>query len=223
MAHAAAAAAVPLRRPLLLVALKPTTRLLSSLAAPPPGLRGHPRALRPAGPPRPTDAAGDTDDPDAGGGGGDAAATFRRNRSELKRKARRGVKWGMELAKLPPPQIKRILRAASLEAEVFEALMLVKVQRVVGSAVRYPWCCWIAGLKLSFRWFCLQKFGPDVREGKRRQYNYIGIRLLLSSFNFFSLRAIHLRVAPLLWCSDHQMCCACFCSFESRRVCKHQV
>jgi hypothetical protein len=136
MAHAAAAAAVPLRRPLLLVALKPTTRLLSSLAAPPPGLRGHPRALRP----RPTDAAGDTDDPDAGGDGGDAAATFRRNRSELKRKARRGVKWGMELAKLPPPQIKRILRAASLETEVFEALMLVKVQRVVGSAVRYPWC-----------------------------------------------------------------------------------
>ncbi|KAM3392805.1 hypothetical protein ACQJBY_013770 [Aegilops geniculata] len=50
----------------------------------------------------------------------------------------------MELAKFSPPQIKRIVRAASLEREVVDALMLVK------------------------------KFGPDVREGRRRQYNYIG-------------------------------------------------
>lgn len=54
------------------------------------------------------------------------------------------MKWGMELAKFSPPQIKRIVRAASLEREVVDALMLVK------------------------------KFGPDVREGRRRQYNYIG-------------------------------------------------
>ncbi|CAN6236831.1 unnamed protein product [Urochloa humidicola] len=141
MVHAAtAAAAVLMRRPLLL-SLKPS-RLLSSLAAPSPGLR-HRRALRPAGP-LPTEAAEDTDDPDAGDGAG---APSKKSRNELKREARRAVQWGMELAKFPPPQIKRILRAASLETEVFEALMLVK------------------------------RFGPDVREGRRRQFNYIG-RLL---------------------------------------------
>ncbi|CAM0153119.1 unnamed protein product [Urochloa decumbens] len=129
-----------LRRPLLL-SLKPA-RHLSSLAASSPGRR-QPRALRPAGP-LPTDAAEDTDDPDAGDG---ASVPFKKSRNELKREARRAVQWGMELAKFPPPQIKRILRAASLETEVFDALMLVK------------------------------RFGPDVREGRRRQYNYIG-RLL---------------------------------------------
>ncbi|CAM0146338.1 unnamed protein product [Urochloa decumbens] len=139
MAHAAAAAML-LRRPLLL-SLKPA-RHLSSLAASSPGRR-QPRALRPAGP-LPTDAAEDTDDPDAGDG---ASVPFKKSRNELKREARRAVQWGMELAKFPPPQIKRILRAASLETEVFDALMLVK------------------------------RFGPDVREGRRRQYNYIG-RLL---------------------------------------------
>ncbi|XP_066387813.1 uncharacterized protein [Miscanthus floridulus] len=141
MAHAAAAAAVPLRRPLLFLK---EARLLSSLAAPLPGLR-HPRAFRPAGRPLPSDAQ-DTDDPDAGGGAG-AAVSFKKSRNELKREARRAVKWGMDLANFSPPQIKRILSAASLEREVFDALMLVK------------------------------KFGPDVREGKRRQFNYIG-RLL---------------------------------------------
>ncbi|XP_066387780.1 uncharacterized protein [Miscanthus floridulus] len=138
MAHAAAAAAVPLRRPLLFLK---EARLLSSLAAPLPGLR-HPRAFRPAGRPLPSDAE-DTDDPDAGAGAG-AAVSFKKSRNELKREARRAVKWGMDLANFSPPQIKRILSAASLEREVFDALMLVK------------------------------KFGPDVREGKRRQFNYIG-------------------------------------------------
>ncbi|EER94737.1 uncharacterized protein LOC8077093 [Sorghum bicolor] len=139
MAHAAAAA-VLLRRPLLFLK---EARLLSSLAAPLPGLRRHPRALRPAGRPLPSDAEDDTDDPDAGAG----AESFKKSRNELKREARRAVKWGMDLASFSPPQIKRILSAASLEREVFDALMLVK------------------------------KFGPDVREGKRRQFNYIG-RLL---------------------------------------------
>ncbi|PAN03520.1 hypothetical protein PAHAL_1G005200 [Panicum hallii] len=137
---AAAAAAIALRRPLLL-SLKPA-RLLTSLAAPSPGIR-HPRALRPTGP-LPADTAEDTDDPDAGDG---SAEPFKKSRNALKREARRAVQWGMDLAKFPPPQIKRILRAASLETEVFDALMLVK------------------------------RFGPDVREGKRRQFNYIG-RLL---------------------------------------------
>ncbi|KAK3142955.1 hypothetical protein QOZ80_4BG0354960 [Eleusine coracana subsp. coracana] len=135
MAHAAAAAVVPLRRPFLF--LKPT-RLLSSFAPPSPGLH-HPHALRPAGP-LPSDVE-DADDPDAGDC---SAVPFRKSRNELKREARRAVQWGMELAKFSPPQIKRILRAASLEREVFDALMIVK------------------------------RFGRDVREGRRRQYNYIG-------------------------------------------------
>lgn len=122
MAHAAAAAAVPLRRPLLFLK---EARLLSTLATPLPGLR-HPRALRPTGP-LPSDAE-DTDDPDAGDG---AAVSFKKSRNELKREARRAVKWGMDLAKFSPPQIKRILSAASLEREVFDALMLVKVRTSV--------------------------------------------------------------------------------------------
>lgn len=68
----------------------------------------------------------------------------KKSRSEMKREARQAVRWAMDLASFSAPQIKRILKAASLEREVFEALMLVK------------------------------RFGPDVREGKRRQFNYIG-------------------------------------------------
>ncbi|CAL5349417.1 unnamed protein product [Camellia sinensis] len=71
----------------------------------------------------------------------------RKSRNEKKREARRAVGWGMELAAFSTPQIKRILRVASLEPEVFDAIMLVK------------------------------RLGRDVREGKRRQFNYIG-RLL---------------------------------------------
>ncbi|KAF0926120.1 hypothetical protein E2562_021832 [Oryza meyeriana var. granulata] len=140
MASAAAtAAAAPLRRSLL-PSLKPSC-LFSSLA---PSLHrlSLPRALRPAGP-LPSDAE-DSDDSNAGDG---AAEPLRKSRNDLKREARRAVQWGMDLAKFSPLQIKRILRAASLEREAFDALMLVK------------------------------RFGPDVREGKRRQFNYIG-RLL---------------------------------------------
>ncbi|XP_071925769.1 uncharacterized protein [Coffea arabica] len=71
----------------------------------------------------------------------------KKSRNEKKREAKRAVRWGMELANFSPPQIKRILRVASLEREVYDALMLVK------------------------------RLGRDVREGKRRQFNYIG-RLL---------------------------------------------
>ncbi|KAF7013541.1 unnamed protein product [Triticum aestivum] len=129
MAHAAAAAAVPLRRPLLLF-LRPA-RLLSFVAPRSSSVRAYTRALRPLAP-----LPSDDEDPDDGDGAP--------SRNEKKREARRAVKWGMELAKFSPPQIKRIVRAASLEREVVDALMLVK------------------------------KFGPDVREGRRRQYNYIG-------------------------------------------------
>ncbi|WJX21508.1 hypothetical protein P8452_10936 [Trifolium repens] len=67
-----------------------------------------------------------------------------KSRNELKREAKRAVKWGMDLSSFNPPQIKRILRVLSLDQIVYEALMLVK------------------------------RMGPDVREGRRRQFNYIG-------------------------------------------------
>uniref|UniRef100_A0A0E0DBS5 PTBP1-like RNA recognition motif 2 domain-containing protein n=1 Tax=Oryza meridionalis TaxID=40149 RepID=A0A0E0DBS5_9ORYZ len=132
---AAAAAAAPLRRSLL-PSLTPSC-LFSSLASSSHRL-SLPRALRPAGP-LPSDVE-DSDDSNVGDGAGEA---LRKSRNDLKREARRAVQWGMDLAKFSPLQIKRILRAASLDREVFDALMLVK------------------------------RFGPDVREGKRRQFNYI--------------------------------------------------
>uniref|UniRef100_A0A2P2JUF3 Uncharacterized protein MANES_05G146300 n=1 Tax=Rhizophora mucronata TaxID=61149 RepID=A0A2P2JUF3_RHIMU len=82
----------------------------------------------------------DDDDDDSS----DLDSGKKKSRNQKKREARRAVRWGMELASFSPPQIKRVLRVASLEREVYDALMLVK------------------------------RLGPDVREGKRRQYNYIG-------------------------------------------------
>ncbi|KAK1431339.1 hypothetical protein QVD17_07796 [Tagetes erecta] len=77
----------------------------------------------------------------------DASDSERKSRNEKKREARRSVRWGMELANFNDSQIKRVLRVVSLEKEVFDAIMLVK------------------------------RLGRDVREGKRRQFSYIG-RLL---------------------------------------------
>ncbi|KAL5070736.1 hypothetical protein RYX36_021623 [Vicia faba] len=67
-----------------------------------------------------------------------------KSRNQLKREARRAVKWGMDLASFSSPQIKRILRVVSLDHIVFEAIALVK------------------------------RMGPDIREGRRRQFSYIG-------------------------------------------------
>uniref|UniRef100_A0A1J3I9Z5 UPF0307 protein n=1 Tax=Noccaea caerulescens TaxID=107243 RepID=A0A1J3I9Z5_NOCCA len=67
-----------------------------------------------------------------------------KSRNQRKRDARRAVRWGMELSSFSSDQIKRIMRAASLGEEVYDALMLAK------------------------------KLGSDVREGKRRHFNYIG-------------------------------------------------
>ncbi|CAK8574168.1 unnamed protein product [Lathyrus sativus] len=67
-----------------------------------------------------------------------------KSRNQMKREAKRAVKWGMDLASFSSPQIKRILRVVSLDQIVFEAIALVKRMR------------------------------PDVREGRRRQFNYIG-------------------------------------------------
>lgn len=77
----------------------------------------------------------------------DSDEKTRKSRNEKKREARRAVRWAMDLAKFSVPQIKRILRVASTEQEVYEAVMVAK------------------------------RLGPDVREGKRRQFSYIG-RLL---------------------------------------------
>lgn len=73
-----------------------------------------------------------------------AEKPVKKSRNQKKRDAARALYWGMELATLSSAQLKRIVRAASLENEVIDAVMLVK------------------------------KFGSDVREGKRRQFNYIG-------------------------------------------------
>ncbi|KAK9151824.1 hypothetical protein Syun_010133 [Stephania yunnanensis] len=70
----------------------------------------------------------------------------KKSRNQKKREAKRAVKWGMELATFTAPQIKQILKLASLDGDVFEALVLVK------------------------------RMGTDVREGRRRQFNYIGKR-----------------------------------------------
>ncbi|KAI6687641.1 hypothetical protein NL676_024469 [Syzygium grande] len=73
----------------------------------------------------------------------DSDSNSEKSRNRKKREARRAVRWGMELASFSNPQIKRILRVASLEQEVLDALVIAK------------------------------RLGPDVREGKRRQFNYI--------------------------------------------------
>lgn len=43
-------------------------------------------------------------------GGGDSDSDARKSRNQLKREARRAVRWAMELASFSTPQIKRILR-----------------------------------------------------------------------------------------------------------------
>ncbi|KAL3505407.1 hypothetical protein ACH5RR_035248 [Cinchona calisaya] len=85
--------------------------------------------------------------PDTSDSDSHSSSSDKKSRNEKKRDAKRAFLWGMELANFSPPQIKRILRVASLEREIYDALMLVK------------------------------RLGRDVREGKRRQFNYIG-RLL---------------------------------------------
>ncbi|KAK1304718.1 Thaumatin-like protein 1 [Acorus calamus] len=117
--------------------------LLSSLTPPPfraVGFRTNGLRL-----PRQSPSTDETEDESDSDSEGEVAG--KKSRNERKREARRAVKWGMELFKFSNPQIKRIMRVASLEQEVFEALMLVK------------------------------RLGPDVREGRRRQFSYIG-RLL---------------------------------------------
>ncbi|KAJ0024493.1 hypothetical protein Pint_09366 [Pistacia integerrima] len=85
-----------------------------------------------------------TSDPKEGDNTSDSDSELKKSRNQKKREAKRAVHWGMDLAAFSTPQIKRILKVASLDQDVLDALMLVK------------------------------RLGPDVKEGKRRQYNYIG-------------------------------------------------
>ncbi|CAH2078101.1 unnamed protein product, partial [Thlaspi arvense] len=81
---------------------------------------------------------------DGGSDGSESDPDSSRSRNQRKRDARRAVRWGMELASFSSDQIKRIMKAASLGEEVYDALMLAK------------------------------RLGSDVREGRRRHYNFIG-------------------------------------------------
>ncbi|KAJ6399617.1 hypothetical protein OIU77_020219 [Salix suchowensis] len=101
------------------------------------GVRFRPRGPKLPNSPTPYDF-------DQGGNVIPSDSEANKSRNQKKREARRAVRWGMELASFSPPQIKRIIKVASLEKDVFDALMLAK------------------------------RLGPDVREGKRRQYSYIG-------------------------------------------------
>lgn len=135
------------------------------------------------------------------------APAVKKSRNELKREASRAVRWGMELAKFSTPQIKKVLRSgissstrkeslskcefffsrfscsssvcriASVEREVFEALMLVKVMHPLydhSTEILYDDPCFASMLYLRLGFCCEQRLGSDVREGKRRQFNYIG-------------------------------------------------
>ncbi|XP_050367125.1 uncharacterized protein LOC126785469 [Argentina anserina] len=92
---------------------------------------------------RPRDAPPATSDLDGSSSGSDSESVTYKSRNALKRDARRAVRWAMDLASFSTPQLKLIIRVASLDEDVLDAVMLVK------------------------------RFGNDVREGKRRQFNYI--------------------------------------------------
>ncbi|KAJ6953461.1 hypothetical protein NC652_005237 [Populus alba x Populus x berolinensis] len=67
-----------------------------------------------------------TSDFGQGGNASDSDSESYKSRKQKKCEARLAVRWGMELASFSPPQIKRIIKVASLEKDVFDALMLVK-------------------------------------------------------------------------------------------------
>lgn len=66
------------------------------------------------------------------------------SKGQSKRKALRALKWANELATFSPSQLRQAIRWASLDEEVYDAVMLVK------------------------------SLSPNVRNGKRRQFNFIG-------------------------------------------------
>ncbi|KAF8117822.1 hypothetical protein N665_0008s0164 [Sinapis alba] len=126
---------LPSSTPTLLLLLSPSF----STARSPPRRRLRrptpPEALAP-----PTLIAEEDGDNDSDGSESESS----RSKNQRKRDARRAVRWGMELSSFSSDQIKRVMRAASLGEEVYDALMLAK------------------------------RLGADVREGKRRHFNFIG-------------------------------------------------
>ncbi|EOA18761.1 hypothetical protein CARUB_v10007357mg [Capsella rubella] len=119
------------------------------------------RRIRPAPPEALTPTVIAEDYGDSDGSESDSS----RSRNQRKRDARRAVKWGIELASFSGDQVKRILRAASLGEETYDAVMLGKVI-TLSSFGRHSF---------SYRKFgTMHRLGSDVREGKRRHFNYIG-------------------------------------------------
>ncbi|KAG4918654.1 hypothetical protein JHK85_056935 [Glycine max] len=120
----------------------------------------------------------------------------KKSRNQLKREARRTVKWGMDLASFSPPQIKRILRSTSFPFPIypfaFPQSPLSKVLSFPRHSTTSSPFFWVAGLLprtifFSSKLLCWlsvvedkvyvvlpQRLGPDVREGRRRQFSYIG-------------------------------------------------
>lgn len=80
---------------------------------------------------------------DSGSSGEESDRVEKKSKNQKKREARKAVKWAMDLADFTPSQIKKVLRVAYLDKEVYDALLLVK------------------------------RLGADVREGKRRQFAFI--------------------------------------------------
>lgn len=91
------------------------------------------------------------------------------------------------------PMVFVCCRVASLEPEVFEAIMLVKVillyNVVVGCVflrcLFEVFCCLrLCGMQIEVVCFLLKKLGRDVREGKRRQFNLIGMPIEITRTTF---------------------------------------
>lgn len=76
---------------------------------------------------RPRDAPPAPSDLDGNSSGSDSDSITYKSRNALKRDARRAVRWAMDLASFSTPQLKLIIRVASLDQDVLDAVMLVKV------------------------------------------------------------------------------------------------
>ncbi|RWW58335.1 hypothetical protein BHE74_00034806 [Ensete ventricosum] len=75
------------------------------------------------------------------GDGEPDAPAVKKSRNELKREARRAVKWGMELASFSNPQIKRVLRAADISSGVDEQLWSMAGFMASLRAIERRRCC----------------------------------------------------------------------------------
>ncbi|RYQ93472.1 hypothetical protein Ahy_B09g099749 isoform A [Arachis hypogaea] len=104
----------------------------------------------------------------------DFDSELKKSRNQLKREAKRAVQWAMDLASLSPPQIKRILGVASLDQVVFEALINHDSDAMLMTYLSENVVILDEFVEDKVFVVLPQRLGPDVREGKRRQFNYIG-------------------------------------------------